>query len=189
MSDSSVKDNTPGNSDLLAAWLDREGDVRRALEVGPGHGVLDPEQVGHLPGLEVMRAMMEGRLPAPTISRTLDFLLVHLGEGSAIFQGTPGPDYLNPMGTMHGGWYATLLDSAMGCAVHTLMPPGRAYTTTNLSVNLVRAVPARVQRVRAEGRVLHAGRQLASAEARLIGPDGAVYAHGTSACLIFDARR
>ncbi len=182
----SPRDDT---GDLLPAWLARERDIRQALAAGPGHGVIDPTQVSHLPGMEVMRAMMEGRLPAPTIARTLDFILVHLGEGSAIFQGAPGPEYLNPMGTMHGGWYATLLDSAMGCAVHTLMPPERGYTTTNLSVNLVRAIPGRVQRVRAEGRVLHCGRQLASAEARLIGPDGTVYAHGTSTCLVFEARR
>ncbi len=175
--------------ELLTAWLEREGDIRRSLEAGAGHGVIDPRQIGDMTGIEVMRAMMEGRLPAPTISRAMDFILVHLGEGSAIFQGAPGPDHLNPMGTVHGGWYATLLDSAMGCAVHTLLPPERGYTTTNLSVNLVRAIPGRVQRVRAEGRVLHCGRQLASAEARLIGPDGTVYAHGTSTCLVFEARR
>ena len=81
-----------------------------------------------------------------------------------MFQGTPGPAHLNPMGTIHGGWYATLLDSALGCAVHTMMPAGRGYTTAELSVNLVRAIGAKAPRVRAEGKVIHCGRQLATAE-------------------------
>jgi uncharacterized protein (TIGR00369 family) len=90
------------------------------------------------------------------------------------------------MGTVHGGWFATLLDSALGCAVHTKMPPGRAYTTAELSVNIVRALTPKVQRVRAIGRVIHCGRQLATAEAQLVGPDGTLYAHATTTCLVFD---
>lgn len=112
---------------------------------------------------------------------------MEVAEGRAVFQGRPGPDHLNPMGSIHGGWYATLLDSALGCAVHTLMPPGRGYTTAELSVNLVKAInPAKVARVRAEGQVLHCGRQLATAEARLVGPDGTLYAHATTTCLVFE---
>src|SRR5256885_12565224 len=84
------------------------------------------------------------------------------------------------------GWFATLLDSALGCAVHTCMPPGRGYTTAELGVNLVKALTPRVPRVRAEGRVLHCGRQLATAEARLVGPDGTLYAHATTTCLVFE---
>ena len=106
--------------------------------------------------------------------------------GRALFQGVPGPQLLNPMGTVHGGWYATLLDSALGCAVHTMMPPGRGYTTAELSVNVVKAIPLKVQRVRAEDKVIHCGRQLATAEARLFGPDGTLYAHGTTTCLVFE---
>ena len=106
--------------------------------------------------------------------------------GRALFQGVPGPQLLNPMGTVHGGWYATLLDSALGCAVHTMMPPGRGYTTAELSVNVVKAIALKVQRVRAEGKVIHCGRQLATAEARLFGPDGTLYAHGTTTCLVFE---
>ena len=92
------------------------------------------------------------------------------------------------MGTVHGGWYATLLDSALGCAVHTKMPPGRAYTAAELGVTLVKAIGTKVQRGRAEGRVLHSGRQLATAEARLFGPDGTLYAHATTTCLVFELR-
>ena len=120
------------------------------------------------------------------IARTLDFLLLEAEDGRAVFQGTPGPSHLNPMGGIHGGWYATLLDSALGCAVHTRMPPGRGYTTAELSVNIVRAIGQKVPRVRAEGKVLHSGRQLATAEGRLYGPDGTLYAHATTTCLVFD---
>jgi uncharacterized protein (TIGR00369 family) len=105
-----------------------------------------------------------------------------------VFQGAPGADHLNPMGTVHGGWYATFLDSALGCAVHTMMPAGRGYTTAELSVNLVKGIGPKVQRVRAEGRVLHCGRQLATAEAKLLGPDGTLYAHATTTCLVFEMR-
>ncbi|MDB5881459.1 MAG: hypothetical protein JWP43_1337, partial [Ramlibacter sp.] len=107
-------------------------------------------------------------------------------QGRAVFQGTPGPAHLNPLGTIHGGWYATLLDSALGCAVHTMLPAGRGYTTAELSVNLVRAIGSKAPRVRAEGKVIHCGRQLATAEARLYGPDGTLYAHATTTCLVFE---
>jgi uncharacterized protein (TIGR00369 family) len=94
------------------------------------------------------------------------------------------------MGTIHGGWYATLLDSALGCAVHTLMPVGRGYTTAELGVNLVKAInPAKTPRVRAEGKVIHCGRQLATAEARILGPDGTLYAHATTTCLVFEIKK
>ncbi|MGA0569557.1 PaaI family thioesterase [Variovorax sp. VNK109] len=153
---------------------------------GAGAGVSRPDQVAGKTGLELMHAMLRGELPYPPIAQTLDFTLVEAGDGHAIFQGTPGPAHLNPMGTVHGGWYATLLDSALGCAVHTKMPVGRGYTTAELGVNLVKAIPLKVQRVRAEGRVLHAGRQLATAEAKLYGPDGTLYAHATTTCLVFE---
>lgn len=174
--------------DQLAAWLAQEREVVGRLESGPGCGVARPEQVAGRSGLEVLQAMLRGELPYPPIARTLDFQLLEVGEGRAVFQGTPGPAHLNPMGGIHGGWYATLLDSALGCAVHTMMPPGRGYTTAELGVNLVKAIGPKVQRVRAEGRVLHCGRQLATAEAKLVGPDGTLYAHATTTCLVFEHR-
>ena len=172
----------------LDAWLAREREVLEALQAGAGTGVARPDQVAGRSGLDVLQAMMRGELPAPPIARTLDFQLVEVGDGRAVFQGTPGTAHLNPMGTVHGGWYATLLDSALGCSVHTLMPPGRGYTTAELGVNVVKAIPLKVQRVRAEGKVLHCGRQLATAEARLVGPDGTLYAHATTTCLVFDLK-
>jgi uncharacterized protein (TIGR00369 family) len=174
--------------DHLEAWLAQEREALARLEAGAGPGVARPEQLTGKSGLEIMQALLRGELPYATIARTLDFFLVEIGEGRAVFQGTPGPAHLNPMGTIHGGWYATLLDSALGCAVNTLMPAGRTYTTAELSVNLVRAIGPKAPRVRAEGKVVHFGRQLATAEGRLYGPDGTLYAHATTTCLVFDLK-
>ena len=174
--------------DRLQEWIAQEREVVQRLEAGAGCGVATPQQVAGKGGLELLQAMLRGELPYAPIARTLDFQLLEVAEGRAVFQGAPGPNHLNPMGGVHGGWYATLLDSALGCAVHTLMPPGRGYTTAELGVNLVKAIGPKVQRVRAEGRVLHCGRQLATAEARLVGPDGTLFAHATTTCLVFDLR-
>jgi len=172
----------------LEAWLAQEREVRAVLERGAGPGVATPDQVAGMTGLQMMQAMLAGKLPYPPIARTLDFQLLEVDDGRALFQGTPGPVHLNPMGGIHGGWYATLLDSALGCAVHTKMPAGRGYTTAELGVNLVRAIGNKAPRVRAEGKVIHCGRQLATAEARLYGPDGTLYAHATTTCLVFELK-
>ncbi len=174
--------------DTLAAWLAEEQAVLARLARGPGPGVARPDQVAGKTGLQLMQAMLDGELPYAPIARTLDFLIVSVAPGQAVFQGTPGPQHLNPLGTVHGGWFATLLDSALGCAVHTMLPAGRGYTTAELGINLVKAITPKLKRVRAEGRVIHCGRQLATAEARLVGADGTLYAHATTTCLVFDQR-
>jgi len=180
--------NDTMNPDLLNSWLAQEAEVMSRLANGAGPGVARPDQVAGLTGLEMMQAMLAGRIPYASIAKTLDFMLIEVCAGAAVFQGTPGAGHLNPMGTVHGGWYATLLDSALGCAVHTMMPVGRAYTTAELSVNLVRSIGHKVKRVRAEGKVIHCGRQLATAEARLFGPDGTLYAHASTTCLVFELK-
>ena len=111
---------------------------------------------------------------------------MEIEAGKAVFQGTPQLKHYNPLGTVHGGWYATLLDSAVGCAVHTMMPVGRGYTTAELSVNIVRAASHKNGPLRAIGTVIHCGKQLATAEGRIIGPDGKLYAHATTTCLVVE---
>lgn len=170
----------------LETWLTQEEEIRAVMEAGPGPGVAGLDQIAGKSGLEVMQALLNGELPYAAIAKTLDFMLIEAVSGRCVFQGTPGPAHLNPMGGIHGGWYATLLDSALGCAVHTMMPAGRGYTTAELGVNIVKAIPSKVTRVRAEGKVIHCGRQLATAEARLFGPDGTLYAHATTTCLVFE---
>ena len=170
----------------LDNWLAEETRVLQRLHAGPGPGVARPEQVAGMSGLAMMQALLDGKIPYAAIAETLDFLVIEIGPGRAVFQGTPGSKHLNPLGTVHGGWFATLLDSALGCAVHTALPAGRSYTTAELGVNLVRAITPKVQRVRAIGQVVHVGRQLATAEARMVGPDGTLYAHATTTCLVFE---
>ncbi len=170
----------------LKAWLAREQEIQDRIAQGRGPGIATREERVGLSGLALLGGMLEGTIPASHIAKTLDFMLVEINDGHAVFQGTPGEAHFNPMGSIHGGWYATLLDSALGCAVHTKLPPGRGYTTAELSVNMVKAIGPKAPRVRAEARVLHCGRQLATAEAKLYGPDGTLYAHGTSTCLVFD---
>lgn len=174
---------------LLQQWRDEESAARARSAGGAGAGVARIEQVAGLTGLQMMQAMLVGEVPHASIGSTLDFLLISVGEGEAVFQGTPQPKHLNPMGTVHGGWYATLLDSAVGCAVHTLMPVGRGYTTAELSVNLVRSAPVGKEPLRAIGKVLHCGRQLATAEGRIVDAAGKLYAHATTTCLVFDIKQ
>jgi len=176
------------SANQLDAWLTLERQMKERIEAGSGFGVARPEEVAGKTGLEIMQALLRGELPAAQIAKTLDFMLIDVGPGLAVFQGTPGPSHLNPMGTIHGGWYATLLDSALGCAINTMLPAGSGYTTAELSVNLVRAIGSKAPRVRAEGKVIHCGRQLATAEARLYGPDGTIYAHGTTTCLVLELK-
>ncbi|MBA4328110.1 MAG: aromatic compound catabolic protein [Polaromonas sp.] len=171
----------------LALWNEeRDAVVARMLAGGGKAGLASPGMVAGKTGLEVMQAMLAGALPFPHIADTLDFSLVEVAPGKAVFQGTPQLKHYNPLGSVHGGWYATLLDSALGCAVHTMMPAGRAYTTAELGVNIVRAASDKTGPLRAIGTVIHCGRQLATAEARIVGPDGKLYAHATTTCLVFE---
>ena len=171
-------------TDVLAAWMADEAAVRASLITTPG--IARREQIEGRSGLAVMQAMLAGELPPPPIALTLDFLLVRAAFGEAVFQGKPGFAHYNPLGTVHGGWFATLLDSALGCAVHTALPAGRGYTTLEIKVNIVRALTIKVPLVRAIGKVVHAGRQVATAEASLVGHDGKLYAHASTTCLVFE---
>ncbi|SPJ17705.1 Thioesterase superfamily protein [Burkholderiales bacterium] len=167
----------------VARWLAEEEAVRARLAAP---GVAHDAQVSGRPGMEVFEAIFAGELPPPPIGETLDYILIHIEPGVAVFQGRPKTKHYNPQGTVHGGWFATLLDSAVACAVHSTLPSGKGYTTLELKINIVRALTDAVPLVRAEGKVIHVGRQVATAEGRLVGPDGKLYAHASTTCLIFD---
>ncbi|WKB52440.1 PaaI family thioesterase [Eleftheria terrae] len=170
-------------NETLAAWQAREEDVRSRL-LAPGLSRL--EQVQGKTGLEVFQAMLNGELPPAPIAQTLDFLLVEAEHGRVAFQGRPQFKHYNPLGSVHGGWIATLLDSAVACAVHSTLPVGKTYTTVELKINYVKALTEKVPLVRAEGRVIHAGQRMGTAEGRLCGPDGTLYAHASTTCFILD---
>ena len=149
----------------------------------PGATPLD--QVKHLSGLEFMRGIMQGRFAPPPIATALKFALVEVEHGRAVFEGVPEFAFYNPIGMVHGGYAATLLDSCMGCAVHAALPAGQAYTTLEFKINFVRAITDRTGRVRAEGRVVHPGSRAATAEGHIRDAQGKLLAHGTTTCLIF----
>ena len=136
-------------------------------------------------GLDYLQALIDGKFPRPPISATLDFVLVAVKEGRAIFECTPSEFHYNPIGVVHGGLAATLLDSALGCAVHSTLTAGAGYSTVELHVNLVRPVTMQSGRLRCEADVIHVGRSMATAQARLTAAAGKLYAHGTTTCMIF----
>ncbi|MFJ8595153.1 PaaI family thioesterase [Streptomyces sp. NPDC093598] len=151
------------------------------------NGDLDDKGVS---GLDHLLSIIDGRSPRAPISATLGFDLVAVEFGKAVFEGKTGEHLRNPMGTVHGGFAATLLDSALGSAVLTQLPAGLAYSTAQLNVNMIRPVMPVTGTLRATAQVIHLGRSLATAEARLNGiDDGKMYAHATATCAIFPVRR
>lgn len=136
-------------------------------------------------GMTFLRAMLDGELPPPPIADTLGFTLTRVEPGRAVFELEPGEFHYNPIGSVHGGVYATLLDSACGCAVHSTLSEGERYTSLDLTTKFLRAAGLDTGRLRAEGVVIHLGGRTALAEARLTGDDGRLYAHATSSIMIF----
>lgn len=141
--------------------------------------------IAELSGLERMRQVIAGRIPAPPIARLMNIRLVEADEGLAVFEGVPEEYHYNPIGMVHGGFAATVLDSAMGCAVHTTLPAGVGYTTLELKLNFLKPLKSTTGLVRGIGTVIHAGRSTALAEGRLVSADGTLFAHATTTCLIF----
>lgn len=140
-----------------------------------------------LSGLEALRLMAAGELPPPPIAQTLGFGAIEVEEGRVTFTIEPAVFHYNPIGVVHGGLALALLDSAMGCAVHSTLPPGLGYTTLEVKANFVRPLTASTALVRCTGTVVHAGRTVATAEGRVVDADGKLYAHGTSTLLVVAA--
>ena len=135
-------------------------------------------------GFEFVQKIVSGELPRPPLASLMDFQIVELEEGRAVFAVHPAEYHYNPIGVVHGVLAATLLDSAMGCAVHSMLPAGSGYTTLELKVNFIRAMTKETGRVRAEGKLVHLGGRTATAEGRVIDESGKLYAHATTTCLI-----
>jgi uncharacterized protein (TIGR00369 family) len=142
--------------------------------------------LGGRAGIDVLRDMVAGALPPPPVAMMMDFTADAFDVGRAVFSLVPSETHYNPLGTVHGGVLATLLDSAAGCAVHSVLPSGSGYTTVDLHTTFLRPVTAASGRVTAEGSVLSRGARTALAEARLLDERGRLLAHATSTCLIFD---
>jgi uncharacterized protein (TIGR00369 family) len=139
-------------------------------------------------GLGFLRGIVEGRHPGPPIAEAMDLDLVEVEEGRVVFVGKPSARFFNPLGTIHGGWTATILDSAMACAAHTTLKLGEGYTTLEMKLNYVRPVMPDSGTLRCEGRLIHRGGTVATTEGRLVDERGKLLAHGTETCLIFPAK-
>jgi uncharacterized protein (TIGR00369 family) len=141
--------------------------------------------VGQYSGLDFLREVQAGRLPAPPIAATLGMTLEEVEHGRVVFALVPGEEHYNPIGSVHGGVYATLLDSAAGCAVQSVLPQGMGYTSLDLNVKFLRPVTVDTGKVRAVGTVLNSGRRTALAQAELFDSGDRLLAHTTSSCLLF----
>ena len=151
--------------------------------------LVSPEQLLQMSGLEFMQGIIEGRLPGPPIARSMGYVLHSVDDGRAVFRGTPTFDFANPMGSLHGGWYGTLLDSSMACAVMTKVPRGSAYTTLEYKINIVRPIPLGTE-IDCIGVIDHAGRSTGVAHGEIRGvADGKLYATGSTTCIIMKMTR
>lgn len=148
------------------------------------YGVVSPAERAGMAGLDFLQAMLAGRLPAPPITEIMNVTLVSAAAGEVVMEGRPQAQHMNPLGSVHGGYACTLLDSVMGCAVHSTLEPGWGYTTVELKVNLTRTILPGV-RMRGVGTIVNRGRQIAVAEGRLLAEDGKLLAHASTSCLLF----
>lgn len=161
------------------------------VELFPGHvsplglGTIPHEDVHRYSGRELLQRVVDGLYPAPPIAAVMNFTVTEVEEGRVVFRGVPSGRHLNPLGTVHGGWAATILDSALGCAVHSTLGKGEAYTTAEFKVNLTRPITPDTGEVVCEGKVIHKGRTLAVSEATLKDGNGKLLAFGTETCSIF----
>lgn len=174
----------------LLDWVIQQSEaVQRMREGGGLPGLARAEQIAGRSGREILEAMVSGALPYPPMNDTLNLALMEVGNGRAVFQGIPQLQHYNPLGSVHGGWFASLLDSALGCAIQTTLPAGRSYTTAELSIKIVRSATHKTGPLRATGRLVHGGERLATADARIEDAHGKLYAHATTTCLVFDLPR
>ncbi len=171
------------NIDKRQQWLAEE-EAMRARLAPPG--VATREELKNRTGIEFMGAIAEGVLPPAPIAALLGIAPISVEPGTVVFQGTPTAAHYNPMGVVHGGYAATLLDTVVGCCIHTMLPAGKGYTTLELKVNYIRAMTDKTGPVRAEGKVVNVGGQVGIAEGRITDVNGKLYAFATTTCLIFD---
>jgi uncharacterized protein (TIGR00369 family) len=171
------------------AWLlgqNKADWAGRMMMNGKTYGTVSPERQKAMSGLEFVQGLANGALPLNTIAQTLDYDIVEAETGRVVITVVPNGSHLNPWGTVHGGLTATLLDSCMGLAVQSTLAKGVSSTTLEFKISLVRAITPETGEIRAEGKVLNAGRRIGTAEGRVIDKMGRLLAHGTTTCFIFE---
>ncbi|MEM9144666.1 MAG: PaaI family thioesterase [Pseudomonadota bacterium] len=148
--------------------------------------LLSVEELAAMSGFTFIDGIREGRYPAPPIARPMGMRLIEVAKGRVVFEGTPAFDHYNPLGAVHGGWFGTILDSCMACAVQTMLPAGRGYTTLEYRVNILRAVTVETGPLHAIGAVIRVGRRTGVSEGHLVDPQGRVFATGSTTCLVME---
>ena len=164
-----------------------EGMTNQQMDRPATTGVVPLELATATPGLAFLEGLRDGALPAPPFAAATDVRLVEAENGRVVFEATPSARFYNPLGTVHGGWISTLLDSAMGCAVHSVLRAGQAYTTVDMTISFVRPVIEKTGKLRCEGKIIHAGKRIATAEGRVYDAAGTLIAHGSETCLVMSA--
>jgi uncharacterized protein (TIGR00369 family) len=149
---------------------------------------VSPDEIKEMSGLQVLTAISDGRIDHPSMAHTLGFRLTEVDDGFAVIEGTTGPDYCNPNGTIHGAWPSALLDSCMGSAVHSTLPPGVGFTIVEIKIDFVRSITIRTGHVRAEGKAVRVGKQIGQSDGVIYDDNGTVLAKGSCTCLIFRSR-
>lgn len=147
-------------------------------------GVVPREVAAGLAGIDFLEGLRDRRQPAPPFAVETDIWIAEVESGRVVFEAMPSRRFYNPLGTVHGGWISTLLDSAMGCAVHSVLKAGQAYTTVDMTVSFVRPVLEKTGKLRCEGKVIHAGNRIATAEGRVWDEAGTLIAHGSETCMV-----
>lgn len=176
-------------TDTLARWIAEEKTLLSGMKNGRPSGFLTSSQISSMTGLEIMQAVKKGDLPSGPMAITMNYMLVEVEPGRAVLQGHPTEAVLNVQGSVHGGWFSSILDAAVGNAIHSMLPAGKGYATLDLSVKMTRPLSPSVGRVRAVGTVIQVGRQVATAEGKILGPDGKLHAFATTTCMILDVNR
>jgi uncharacterized protein (TIGR00369 family) len=182
------RDSVSFVTELIVTEGDASPPVRRRVVEWADPSIAAASVAG-LAGVDFLRAIADGEIAQPPVAALLGMRLAEVVPGRVVFELEVGEHLYNPIGSVHGGIISTVLDSAMGCAVHSRLERGQAYTTLELKVNFDRAVTVAVTVVRAEAEIVTAGRRVATAVGRLVGPDGTLYAHASTTCLVFEAGR
>lgn len=160
-----------------------------ALELNSKFGVVDPEIATRKSGLSFLQKLLDQTYPSPPFAEACEVWPVEASQGRAVFEGRPSRRFYNPMGIVHGGWISTLLDTAMGCAVHSTLGVGQSYTTVEMKINFVKPLSEKTGLVRCEGTLVHSGGRIATSEGRLVDREGRLIAHGSETCMILSPKR
>jgi uncharacterized protein (TIGR00369 family) len=178
--------STDSNTNKLSKLAQWEAELALARGNLSQSGTTAASIVAQYDGLTFLEKMSSGEFAYPPICDALNFYPIHVEHGRIVFQGTSRFEHYNPIGSVHGGWFCGILDSAVACAVHSALPKGKAYTTVEFKINILRPLTDKTGPVRAEGKIIHVGNRTGVAEGRIYDTEGKLYAYASTTCMIFE---